>query len=500
MNSVTFRKKARFGGLSIGLTIVLIAVIILVNVLFGAFANKFGWYVDMTGSALYSVSENCIRQLGEGLRRLAEPGGAVKPVRIIFLNSPDNLNAEVTQRYVYNTARTLENEFPDYIEVSWIDIWTYPDSVRKYMDQMGKLQSTMVVVDCGANGYRVISLNEFFEFRAADSTTPVGYNGDERFASAILTLLSTDKQSCYLTVNHGETYYDRQVLVTLVDAGYTLSYLNLLQEPIPDDCDLLLLYNPTADLTVADGVSQLDERVKLDAYMQGGGNMMVFLSDSVQHLPNLEGFLGSWNLTLQRHENAEGASYPYMVKDPSASLTSDGSTILGSYAREGKGAEWLAPMRESSHVPIVIFKNATSLQIGSDNASVRAYPLFTANEGSEAWSAGSLVSRGETYNLMTLSVNETAGSNLVVCTSSAFASEDYFMSVVFGNREVLQRVLAGMGKQDVLVDIDFKPFADSTIHSITTTAMAQWTVWLTAVPAVLVLGAAIIILVRRKNA
>ena len=472
MNPVTFRKKARFGGLSVGLTIVLIAVVILVNVLFSAFANKFGWYVDMTGSALYSVSEDCIEQLGEGLRRLAEPGGAVKPVRIIFLNSPDNLNAEVTQRYVYNTARTLENEFPDYIEVSWIDIWTYPESVRKYMDQMGKLQSTMVVVDCGTNGYRVLNLSEFFEFYAADSTTPIGYNGDERFASAILTLLSPDKRICYLTVNHGETYYDRQVLLTLVDAGYSLNYLNLLQEPIPADCDLLLLYNPTADLTVADGVSQLDERVKLDAYMQSGGDMMVFLSDSVQHLPNLEAFLGDWNVTLQRHETEEGTSYPYMVKDPSASLTSDGSTILGAYAKEGKGAEWLSAMRDDSHSPIVVFKNASSLKISTDNPSVTACPLFTANEGSEAWSAGSLVSRGETYNLMTLSVNEAAGANLVVCTSSAFASENYFMSVVFGNREVLQRILTGMGKQDVLTDIDFKPFADTTIHSITTTAMA----------------------------
>jgi hypothetical protein len=56
-----------------------------------------------------------------------------------------------------------------------------------------------------------------------------------------------------------------------------------------------------------------------------------------------------------------------------------------------------------------------------------------------------------------------------------------------------------MGKQDVMIDIDYKPFSDSTIHSITTAAMARWTVILTAVPALIVVACGVIILVRRKN-
>ncbi|MBP5292738.1 MAG: Gldg family protein [Clostridia bacterium] len=499
MINIMQRKKAGFGGLSIVLTIVLIALVILFNVLFQGFANKFLWYIDMTENAIYSLSDDCADQLKETIPKLTAPSDQVKPIRIIFLDSPDNLNSEVTQRYVYNTAKSLEGLLPEYISVSWIDIWTYPESVKIYKEQFGRLQSTMVVIDCGEHGFRVLRLNEFFHFLAADSENPVGYNGDSKFASAIVGLLSQDKATCYLTTNHGETYYDTQLLMTLVDAGYTLSYLNLLQEAIPDKCDLLLLFNPTADLTIADGVSQMDERVKLDAYMAEGGKMMVFLSDSMQNLPNLEAFLSDWNVEMLRHTNSEGTSYPYMIKDPSASLTSDGSTIVGKIAATGLGSEWLAQMTTAAYQQSVIFKNATAMQITDKNPAVKADPVFVSNANAEAWSAGALVRSGEAFNLMTISSNDATGAKLLVSTSSASASEDYMMSVVFGNREVIQRICIGMGKQDVMIDIDYKPFSDSTIHSITTAAMARWTVILTAVPALIVVACGVIILVRRKN-
>ena len=458
------------------------------------------WFIDMTGNAMYTLSDSCVRQMKETIPKLATPSDQVKPVRIIFLDSPDKLNSEVTQRYVYNTALNLESLLPEYISVSWIDIWTYPESVKMYKEQFGRLQSTMVVIDCGEQGYRVLRLNEFFHFLAKDSETPVGYNGDARFASAIVNLLSEDKQKCYLTTNHGETYYDTQLLMTFVDAGYTLSYLNLLQQPIPDDCDLLLIFNPTADLTVADGVSQMDEKVKLENYMAGGGKMMTFVSDSMQKLPNLESFLAEWNVELLRHTNEEGTSYPYMIKDPAASLTSDGSTIVGNIVASGIGAQWLAPMREASYSQSVIFKNSTALGITGANASVETTPVFVSNNGAEAWSAGALVKANETFNLMTVSVNPLTQAHLLVCASSAYSSEEYMMSVVFGNREALQRICVGFGKKDVMTDIDYKPFSDATIHSITTASMARWTVCLSVIPAVAVIGCGVIILVRRKHA
>ncbi|MBQ9415871.1 MAG: Gldg family protein [Clostridia bacterium] len=502
-------QKLRFGGLSVVLTVALIALVILLNVLFSSLANKFRWYVDMTRGGLYSLSESCAEQLEQVLPRLAPNAKADKAVRILFLDTPSNLEENSTQRYVYSTAQELAKRFPDYIEVSWVDIWTNPSQVQKYKEQLGLLQSTMVVLDCGESGYRVLRLREFFSFAAADSENPLGYNGDEKFATAMVSLLSNENRNVYLTTNHGETYYDTQILYNLVDAGYFISYLDLLREDIPDACDLLILYNPTADLTVADGVSDLDERVKLDAFFARGGDMMVFLSDSTQQLPNLDAFLADWGVQVQRHTNSEGQTYSYMIKDPSASLTSDGSTIVGQFGTGPRASSWFEGMTGRAYTPQVIFKNATSLCDPSGSrenvwtargGQVEVEALFTASSGSEAWSSGAMVDRNGPFCLMTVSEDRTTGSHLVVHTSAASGSETYFISATFGNAEMMQRLYAGLGKQDVLFGIPYKPFADTTIHSITTAQMARWTVALSVIPGVLVLGAAVWILVRRKNA
>ena len=59
----------------------------------------------------------------------------------------------------------------------------------------------------------------------------------------------------YLTVNHGETLYDNALLNLLTDAGYRYTYLDLMNFEIPEDCELLVTYNPAKDFAVNDGIS-----------------------------------------------------------------------------------------------------------------------------------------------------------------------------------------------------------------------------------------------------
>ena len=52
-------KKLRYGGLSIGLTAVIVAAVVLMNVLFYALASNNRWYIDMTSEALFTLSDEC---------------------------------------------------------------------------------------------------------------------------------------------------------------------------------------------------------------------------------------------------------------------------------------------------------------------------------------------------------------------------------------------------------------------------------------------------------
>ena len=53
-------RSFRYGSVSTVLSIVLIASIVLVNIIFSMLADKFNWYYDMTAKKLFSLSNECL--------------------------------------------------------------------------------------------------------------------------------------------------------------------------------------------------------------------------------------------------------------------------------------------------------------------------------------------------------------------------------------------------------------------------------------------------------
>ena len=58
MKKMSFNKRNfKYGGLSIVLTALIVAVVVVLNVAVTSLGNTFSWFTDLTGSAIYSVSE-----------------------------------------------------------------------------------------------------------------------------------------------------------------------------------------------------------------------------------------------------------------------------------------------------------------------------------------------------------------------------------------------------------------------------------------------------------
>ena len=57
-----------------------------------------------------------------------------------------------------------------------------------------------------------------------------------------------------------------------------------------------------------------------------------------------------------------------------------------------------------------------------------------------------------------------------------------------------------MGKELVTVDLKHKPFASADIDTITVSQANQYTIVLTVVPAVVIFGLGIFVMIRRKYA
>lgn len=454
-------------------------------------------------------------------------------VKIIFCDEEDAIKNSSSLSYVYGTAKDLAEAFPNIISLEFIDIVTNPSAVQKYKKTTNaKIYPNNVIIESGSE-YASLLDRTFFTFRDASANDPWAYSGEKKFASTILSLLQAESPIACLTINHGERYSDLALPQLLDDAGYEVQFINLAVEEIPANCRLLVVYNPTSDFLVRDGVSDISEIEKINKYLDQLNSMLVFMSPDSPVLPNFEEYLEEWGVVYNRtYDEITGQALPHMIKDSSQSLTSDGMTIVGNYTTQGLGASIHKDMRSVASPASVIFKNSMSISYPktydtltavdendetinyrygyyySNGVSRSIYDIFVSSPNAVALAGGQRVAAAnslEPFKLMTITSesqmisNETSDySYVIACASTAFASADMLDSASYGNSEVLISALRSVARETIVVDFRPKPFDTTQISSLTTAQANQYTVVLSVVPPAVVLGLGIYIVVRRK--
>ncbi len=457
-------------------------------------------------------------------------------VKLIFCDLPDNLMSNDSQRLVYETAKDLEEAFPKYIEVECIDIWNNSTAVQKYKTTaMSNITSTNVIIESGSE-FRVCGLRTFFVFNNTTDTEPWGYRGEKTFAANILAVAQAESPIACITVNHTETFADYELLNTLQDAGYKVQTIDLAYQEIPEDCRLIVIYNPQEDFMVKDGISEVSEIEKIDRYLDGlSCSLMVFVNPETPKLKNLEEYLEEWAVVIDRHTDQMDDTYNYVIKESAdMSLADSGYSFSGTYAEMGIGAGLHEALRESAYPPKIVFKNSTSLsyselyeekiysnkdetlgEVGeykyatyNSNGIVRTvYDVFTTSKNAEAMANGIRVEGAETdpFKLMTITREsqmvtgeDEDFATVMVCASTEFATEAMLSSATYGNADLLLSAARGMGKEFIPVDLELKPFASTEISGMSTQSKNRYTVLLTVIPATLIIGVGVFVLVRRK--
>ena len=505
-------RKVRYGGITVVLTVLVITVAVLINAVVGVLSDRYLWYTPMVSEGSYDVTENCFALLGRVFDAQEDA-----EVEIIFCELPNEENAmeDMTLNYVYQTAVSMAEKYPEQIKLSCYDIWTNPVPVKKYKNMINPLtgedvevsiKSTSVIIVSG-DYHRTYSLEEFFVFKDGMTDQVWAYDGEKKLAAGIMRSISLEEQIVCLTNNHGETFYDFELLYLLDDAGYTIRYIDLHTEEIPENCKLIISFNPNSDL-IADEVSQKSEVEALEKFLSvPGNNFLVMLENGTPTLPTYEAFLESWGVDFAYYTDRETETdYRYMVQDSANSLTSDGYTIYGEAVKTGESAELLEGLLRP-----VIFKNATAIKAaqgfvnngdGSYTKGDRTlYSLYESSKSASCWANGKAVDGGNAM-LMTLTEQkfENGSSYVGVISSADFAEETFLQSAVYGNNDALMRSLRHMGKEFTTEGLTIKPFASTEISIITTSQMLKWTLALSVTPAVILAALAVTILVKRRRA
>ena len=556
-------KKFRYGSVSLALTVVIIAAVILLNVIFTALSEKFVWYIDMTSEEIYTLTDEAKALLDEAFYEKDADGNINKDaprtfvnektgerreveVTFIFCTMEDEMEANTTQRYVLYTVKEMMKEY-DQVNVKFVDFYTNPSAVAHYEDEAAQdINAYSVIVtspfdavdpDTGEvkekEKFRVYSLNSLF---VTDSTgeTINGYNGEQRLVSAVVAVTQVNIPVACYTINHGEADHllddagGSAILTLLYESGYEVQPLDLLKQDIPENCRLLLIFDPQSDFVNATDLGGVSELDKLDAYMAGANALMTFFDydTPVEKIPAYAAFLAEWGVSIARHTTEGGVDANYLIKDNKHSFDPDGIINVGTYVESGLGASITRLLKDSKHPKSVVFKYTTAIAptyeqiydaesgcwmgVYDSNGTHRyTYDVFTSSTDAKAVVGNNEEVKDATKpfkymtvtqeNLGTDERGNTVYANLLACASTDFASASA-LATSYGNHAVLARACHALGNAQASVSLDCKYFSDMEIDSITAAEANQYTVVLTVVPAAIIFIAGVYIMVRRRYA
>ena len=554
----------RYGATSIAMTALIIAIVILLNAIMTLLTKRFMWYGDMTPEIHFTISEECFELIGSqdpddgsdspiemidkfraANKAYNEENGLKKGddgyrdehvmVSIIFPVEADALESDDASLYVLQNARELAARFPDYIKVEeTLNAIKNPKRFQKYLtSNTDTIALDSVIIECGTE-YRVRSLRTFYAFNGDE---PYAYNGQKAFASSILAVTRAETPLACYTTNHGEQFPvadevddNDQPIVPFLDvlenAGYEVQALDLANEEIPENCRLLITFDPKQDFISSNtGLTKEGELKKLDEFLTKRNSLMVFLDPSTGKLDNLEEFLGEWGLKVRRDGDD-----PIVVRDSQHSNLNNYEAVVGQYATNDLMVGWAEDLSAK-----VIFENAMAIDYNTDDynttlqplktdESIRyeiagnvgydraVFPMFTSYETAAGYADGTVVqkaTKSDPFKLMAVSTQTyyeqekyttmSDSAYVLLCGSTDFASEKYLTSNAYGNEDLLLQAFDMCGREPVPVGLDFQQFANYEIKSITSGEATKYTIIFTVAPLVIALCAGVFVLVRRKN-
>lgn len=315
------KKKWKYGIPASALTAGVVAIILLLNVFVTVLVGKFPLKFDLTSQKLYEITDTTY----EYLKTYHTP----TTIYLLSGGAGTGTNAPA-DTYIVNVLEKYDKASSS-IQLEIVDMKSNPTFGQKYLSGNEQFSSNTVIVD-GGNKFRVYKQAELYD----TSSNILGLNVEQKITSALKYVSSENVRKAYFVQGHNEVEMAAGQQ-RLHDDNYETAEINLLNEDIPQEAALLVVFNPSIDFTLA-------EIAKLDAYLANGGKAQFFFYMSVSGLTNLYDYLKQWG--IQVNDDA------VMETDRQNMIASGGVPMLiPSYAENDITASFVQSKRMTAYLP-----------------------------------------------------------------------------------------------------------------------------------------------------
>ena len=464
-------KVFRSGVYSTAILAAAIVLAVLLNLLVGALPKKYTEF-DLSEAKMYT--------LGDSSKKLVQ--SLDQDVTVYYLCETGSEDAILT--------KLLDHYADESSHFRWEqkDPAIYPTFAAQY--GASDVSTGSLIVVSGENNV-VLDAADLYEYDYSDYYTTgsanVTFGGEKQITSAIYKLTAAEETYAYYTTNHGEQALTSSLTEALEAQNTTAQPLDLLTSTIPDDCDLLIINDPTSDFA-SDGL--VDEISQLQTYLENGGRVLL-TTNGYDETPNLDAVMAQFGLAREAGLVVEGDSshalygYPY-------SLFPDYGTTDESTALDG--------VNRSTHVMLSVAQGITI----TETDGVTAESLLNTSEDAYSklnfdTSSTTDKENGDTDGPFSLAVwarNETTGAEVIWIGCPNMDNEQLYQSIP-GNLTFQQGCAASMVGQDILIDTKALEASPITISASTATTLGL--VFVFVLPAAVLIAGAVVVLLRRRK-
>ena len=492
MKNIFKNKKFKYGSLGAGLTVAVIALIVIINIIVSALARNYSWYFDMTSEKYYDISDTTRAYIND-----IDP--ELNDITIYFLAPADQLtqtasatnSAQSTSlwgmKYIYSLATQLADEY-SFIKVDHIDLTGEPDRLREivgneYVEAMSFSKSHVIVdnytveresdgtVINGVDGkplyrhnFRIYARNSFycFDYTSPSQNTVTAFKGDYRFCSAIMSVCEKTIPTLYLISGHGEKIgsytigtqngdynYAQYLCQLFIDSGFNIKKIDLQHENFGSEPNAVaVIFSPQTDYSRNASLESHNELGKIDEFLsRDNHSLMVFLDYGTQALPALEGYLEeNFDITVENAklkdngENSIDVNMQDIVGIPSD--IKDEGGIIASRVTDADG--------DSK----AVFPGVRPITIKEGSGKTKA--IYFAPSSASAVYAGNKVDyrAGEAALAAVTSLDH---GSYAFCLGSSETADVYFSdNALYANRDMFLSMIDRMSTEKAPVGVQFK--------------------------------------------
>lgn len=272
-------KKVKSAGISMLVTVVFLAVVVLANVVLSMLLEKLP-SIDLTENGIYQLTEDSV-QVMERVDR---------PVEMIVCYGEEELKSTEYGRQTYEILKGYDR-LNSQITLRFADLLREPELSAQYADY-GVTNGNIVIRS--QNRVKVVSLNDCIETEVdyANYTYLYKSRAEQVLTSAILYVTDDSVVTASILTGHAEAGC-RDMVNYLRENNYMVLEQNISTEEIDSQAQMVLLLAPTTDYST-------QELEKLDRFLDNGGmfgRTLIYVASHEQPtLPGLESFLAEWGI------------------------------------------------------------------------------------------------------------------------------------------------------------------------------------------------------------